>query len=85
MTQQVVLAFKSIVPSALTRCQTSSTLWVLHFSGGIYSDVHWAPMQPDFRSAKTQAGQKTNRERPESSGEQEWKKKLSKLPFYSVL
>lgn len=63
MTQQVVLAFKSIVPSALTRCQTSSTLWVLHFSGGIYSDVHWAPMQPDFRSAKTQAGQKTNKEK----------------------
>ena len=28
-----------------------------------YSDVHWAQMQPDFRSAKTQAGQKTNKEK----------------------
>ena len=86
MTQQVVLAFKSTVPRALTRCQTNSTLRVLHFLGGIYSDVHWAQMQPDFRPAQTQAGQKKQqRERPETSGEQEWEKKLSKLPFYSVL
>ena len=43
-------------------------------------------MQPDFRPAQTQAGQKKQqRERPETSGEQEWEKKLSKLPFYSVL
>lgn len=42
------------------------TLWVLHSLGGIYSDVHWAQMQPDFRPAQTQAGQKPTKRKTQS-------------------
>lgn len=51
--QQVVLPLKSFTPSALTRGRANTTLWLFHIFDGTYTDVHWAKVQPDFKSAKT--------------------------------